>query len=91
MPLYLLVAPFVLLYELLVTLAPIIGISIAVVAIIAAVLSLLVLIFVGRRLVRSERLWVRNVGRGVMVVETLATLGFLGAAAVAIAAVAIYA
>ena len=98
MPLFLLAAPFVLLwdlavwlYELIAPLAPIIGIAIGVISLLAAVLSVIVLAVAARVLVRSERRWVRVVGRIVVALEILASLAFVGISAIAFAAVAIYA
>ena len=91
MPLYVLAAPFVLLYEFIAALAPIIGIGIGVVSVIAAILSIVVLVVAARVLVRGERSWVRVVGRILVGVEVVATLGSVGVAVIALAAVAIYA
>lgn len=72
------------------TLAPIIGITIAVVCAIAAVLSIVMLIVAARVLVRAKRQWVRVVGRVVIALEIVATLAFAGVAVIAVSAVAIY-
>lgn len=90
MLLWVLLAPFVWLYEAIVQLAPIIGVVIAIVCLMAAVLSVIVIVVAARTLVRAQRQWVRIVGRILIAIEIIATLAFAGVAAIAITAVAIY-
>ena len=90
-PFFLVGAAIQWLYETIVALAPIIGISIATVSAIAGVLSVVVLVFAARVLVHAERRWVRVVGRILIGIEIVATLAFIGLAVIASAAVAIYA
>jgi hypothetical protein len=91
MLLWILLAPFVWLYEAIVQLAPIIGVGIAVVCIIAAVLSVVVIVVAARTLARAQRRWVRIIGRIIIALEIIATLAFAGVAAIAVAAVSLYA
>ena len=77
------------LYNLILELAPVIGIAIGVVAVIAAILSVVVLVFAARSIVPARRRWVRVVGRVLIAVEIVASLAFAGVAVIAFAAVAI--
>ena len=91
LPLALLWAAIEWLYDLIVKLAPVIGIAIGVVAVIAAILSVVVLVLAARVLVPATRGWVRVIWRIVIGLEIVAALVFLGVAVIAFAAVAILA
>jgi hypothetical protein len=99
--LYILAAPFVLLYEflasvvgwlwdVLVALSPLLGIAVGVVCVVAAILSALVAIVPARKMARAKRVWVRVLGWVLGCIEVVASLAFAGIAVIAFAAVAIY-
>ena len=77
------------LYNLILELAPVVGVAIGVVAVIAAILSVVVLVVAARAMVPAQRRWVRVAGRIVVGLEIVASLAFAGVAVIAFAAVAI--
>ena len=74
--------------DLLVELAPVVGISIGVVSVILAVVSVVLLIAVPRRLLRSSQAWLRGVGVALAVVAAMAAVAFVLLAVIAFVAVA---
>lgn len=90
-PLFLLVLVIEWLWNALVALAPLLGIAIGVLCVIAAILSGLVLFIPARKMARAKRTWVRIIGWVLIALEAIATLAFVGVAVIAFAAVAIYA
>jgi hypothetical protein len=77
------------LYNLILELAPIVGIAIGVVAVIATILSVVVLVVAARVLVPARRRWVRVTGRILIALEIVATLAFAGVAVIVFSAVAL--